>query len=143
MRRFILASLLLLSAVRFATAGDAIWSALVLATNEAKPEAPPPELARFAPRLKHVFGYNQFRLIGSHTEILDDPSEHWLIPSKVFCLKVSEEKRGKGRHLLDIALYQKERTLVTTRAELGDESPLFVRGPQFGEGQLLIVLCVK
>lgn len=134
----------LLFTAQLAAAGDAIWSALVLATNEPKPGSPSAELERFTPRLKNIFGYKHYELIGSHTEALEESrGERWLIPSKIFSLRVSQEKSGKDTHLLDIELYQKDRTLVTTRARLGRDSPLFVRGPSFGTGQLLIVLSVK
>ncbi len=141
--RIAAALFLLVASIGFAEPNDAIWSGLVLATNEAKPTAPPAELAKFAGRLRNFFGYNQFELIGSHTETIDDPSERWLVPSKSFFLCVKMKEGEGGVHLLTLKLYQEKKLLVETQAQLGSESPLFIRGPLYGEGQLLIVLSMK
>lgn len=129
--------------MRTARADEVIWSGLVLATNEAKPMAPPGELTRFAPGLRSVFGYNQIELIGSHLETIDDPAERWLIPSKRFCLRVTAKSSDRGTHLLTIQLFQDDKLLVETKAELNRKSPLFIRGPMYGNGQLIVVLAVK
>lgn len=127
-----------------ARAADAsVWSALVFASNEDHPKSAPAELQKFAAKLESVFGYNQFELIGQHTELMDAPSERWLIPSKDFSLRVaSQTSPGKGFGL-KLELYQEAKQLTKFEARLGPQSPLLIRGPLYAGGQLIIVLLVK
>src|ERR1700723_2889138 len=76
-------------------ADESIWSGLVLATTVDKPREVPPELKKYAGQLKDIFGYNQYELMGQHVESMDNPYEHWLIPSKDFSLRVSARKAIK------------------------------------------------
>ncbi len=128
-------------------ADDKIWSAVVLATDAAKPADAPAELRDFAARLKRVFGYNQFELIGSAVQTIDSADEGWLIPSKTFSLSVkarrSTSKEARGGYLLNLKLFQDKRPLVDTEAKLAPGSPLFIRGPQYGKGQLIFVLQIQ
>ena len=130
-----------------ASAQDKIWSGLVYATNVADPKEPPAELQEFAGRLKRVFGYNQFQLTGSAANAIDADGESWLVPSKSFYLSVkarrASSKEARGGYLLNLQLFQDQRPLVDTEAKLAPGSPLFIRGPQCGKGQLIIVLQVQ
>jgi hypothetical protein len=126
---------------------DRIWSGLVCATNAATPKDPPPELREFAPRLRRIFGYNQFELVGSASNVIDEVGESWLVPSKHFWLGVrarpAAAKEARGGYLLNLQLFQDQRPLVDTEAKLAPASPLFIRGPQYGKGQLIIVLQIQ
>ena len=130
-----------------AAGNDKIWSALVVATNAASPKDPPAELREFAPRLNRIFGYNQFELVGNATEIIDDKIESWLVPSQSFWLGVKARrctsKEARGGYLLNLQLFHDKRPLVDTEAKLAPGSPLFIRGPQYGKGQIIIVLQVQ
>lgn len=126
-----------------AAAEESIWSALVVARNAEHPKEPSPELARFQTRLKNVFGYNEFAVIARYSQVMDDPTERWIILSKVFYLRVAANNAGQNTYLLHLELFQGERMLVETHAKLGRQSPLFIRGPMRGDGQLIIVLLVK
>ena len=120
-----------------------VWSALVLATNNPAPHEPAAELAPLAGKLKNVFGYNQFEVIGSHSEKMDNAQERWLLPSKSFFLHVSSQKVSDAEYLLRLQLYQDKRMLVETKANLSSQSPLFIRGPLYADGQLIIVLLLE
>lgn len=124
-----------------------IWSALILATNDAGAKPAPGELREFAPRLKRVFGYNQFELIGSATNEIGDRAESWLVPSQSFWFGLKARravsKEARGGFLLSLELFQDKRPLVDTDVKLAPGSPLFIRGPQYGKGQLIIVLQVQ
>lgn len=126
---------------------DRVWSALVLATNADDPKPVPAELRAFAPRMKKVFGYNQFELAGSATQEIGDQQESWLVPSKSFWMGLrgrrSVSKEAQGGYLLSLQLFQDNRPLVDSEVKLAPGSPLFIRGPQYGKGQLVIVLQVQ
>lgn len=125
---------------------DKIWSAVILATKPPVPKADPPELSEFVPRLKRVFGYTQYEVIGATTEKIGDKSESWLVPSRNFWLEVKARrvasKEARGGYLLNLHFFQDKRPILETEAKLAPGSPLFIRGPQHGSGQVIIVLQV-
>lgn len=133
--------------LRATTAADKIWSAVVLATNSPSPKEAPAELREFAPRLKKVFGYSQFELIGAAAEKIEEQNESWLVPSQSFWLSVKARramaKEARGGYLLNLQLFHDKRPLLETEAKLAPGSPLFIRGPLYGNGQLIIVLQVQ
>lgn len=126
---------------------DKVWAALVYASNSNEPTAAPPELREFAPRLKRVFGYNQFELKGSAAKPIDADGEKWLVPSQRFWLSVrarrAVSKEARGGYLLNLQLFHDERPIVDTEAKLAPGSPLFIRGPACAKGHLIIVLQVQ
>ena len=97
--------------------------------------------------MKRVFGYNQFELAGSASQKIGDQSESWLLPSKSFWMGMkgrrAVSKEAQGGYLLTLQLFQDTRPLVDTEVKLAPGSPLFIRGPQYGKGQLIIVLQVQ
>jgi hypothetical protein len=119
-----------------------IWSGLVLATNNAHPAQPPERLRTVAGKLKNIFGYNQFEIIGEYSEKMDDPNESWLIPSKDFYLSVKGHTVPGQNYPMKIVLFQNRRRLAELEAHVSAESPLFIRGPLYAHGQLVIVLRV-
>lgn len=126
-----------------ARADDMLWSGLVLATNAKKPRTPEPPLDGLRDRLKKVFGYNQFVLLGQNTKNMSDLDERWLMPSREFFLRVESKDHGKFGHLLDIQFFHEKQPLLETTVRLPPRCPLFIRGPQYGDGQLIIVLLMK
>jgi len=120
----------------------AIWSGLVLATNNPKPAQAPTPLRQFAGKLKNIFGYNQFELVGENSEIMDDPYERWLTPSKDFCLSVKTHNEPAQHYPTKVVLFQNRRRLAEFETHLNSESPLFIRGPLYAGGQLVIILHV-
>lgn len=130
-----------------APAANKIWSALVVATNPENPKAAPAELKEFEKRMSRVFGYSQFELVGSNTQEIGEQGESWLVPSKSFRLGLKARralsKEAQGGYLLNLQLFQEKRPLVETEVKLAPGSPLFIRGPQYGKGQLIIVLQIQ
>lgn len=129
-----------------AQAQEVVWTGVVYASDEAASPAdakPPVQLAGFDQKLKAIFGYNHLRLLSEHREKMDDRKEHWLLPGKRFRICVDSKADPDGEYLLNLHLYERDRLLVQTRAKLGHHSPIFVRGPLCGKGQLVIVLLVE
>ncbi len=135
--------LALLLSVAPAKAAESIWSGIVLATNapQAKGEQSP-EIARLRGKLKSVFGFSQFRLIREHTELIDSPVEHWLLPGKSFSLRVTSVKKEDMGYHLHLQIFQDKQILAETEARLGVQSPVFIRGPLCGRGELVFILVV-
>jgi len=135
---------LVLGDVASAEASQTVWSGLVIANNVARPDPVPAELTRMESTLKELFGYNQFKVIGQSRKSLVTGSEDWLAQSKYFSLHVdSKEGSDKTGYLLDLKLFQEKNLLLETEAKLSKASPLVIKGPQVGDGQLLLLLVVQ
>jgi hypothetical protein len=134
---------LILGGVASAAASQMVWSGLVIANNVAQPDEIPPELNRIEGTLKALFGYNQFKVIGQSRKTLVTGSEDWLASSKYFSLHVDSKGETNAGYLLNLKLFQEKSVLLETEAKLSKASPLVIKGPQVGDGQLLLVLVVQ
>ena len=126
-----------------AHAAHAVWSGLVIAENVPQPAQIPEELTQFEQTLKDLFGYNQFELIGQSNKTLRTGEEDWLAASKYFSLHVDARGENDAGYNLNLKLYKEKDVLLETDANLSRSSPLVIKGPQVGSGQLLLVLVVK
>ena len=130
-----------------AQAEDKIWTAVVLATNAASPKETPKELRESLPKLKRIFGYNQFEIVGSASDKIEDGSELRLMPTQSFWLQAkarrATSKEARGGYLLSLQLFNEKRQLVDTEARLAPGSPLFIRGPEYGKGQIVFALMIE
>lgn len=124
-------------------AAENVWSGIVIARNVAQPEETPPELGRLEQTLKQLFGYNQFKLIGQSRKTLRTGDEDWMASSKYFSLHVDSKGVSRSGYLLDLQLFQEKKLLLETEAKLSRSSPLVIKGPQVGDGLLLLLLVVR
>ena len=124
-------------------AAEKVWSGLVIAENVTEPQPIPAELIRIEGLLKKFFGYNQFKVIGQSQKTLKTGQEDWLATSKFFGLHVDARGETRGGYVLGLKLYKEKELLLETEAKLSKRSPLIIKGPQVGGGQLLLVLVVR
>jgi hypothetical protein len=134
---------LMISGAPVLQAAETVWSGLVMAENVAQPQSIPPELTRIEGSLKRFFGYNQFEVIGQSEKVLKTGQEDWLATSKFFGLHVDAHGESPGGYVLNLKLYKEKELLLETEAKLSKRSPLVIKGPQVGGGQLLLVLVVQ
>ncbi|HJT81332.1 MAG TPA: hypothetical protein VJ719_09060, partial [Chthoniobacterales bacterium] len=123
-------------------AAHLVWSGLIIAQNEENPKPVPSELAPFEQTLKELFGYNEFDIIGQSRKTLSTGQEDWLATSKYFALRVDARGEDDAGYDVNLQLYQDKNLLLETDTKLGQSSPLVIKGPQVGGGQLLLVLLV-
>jgi hypothetical protein len=140
---FIPVSLLIITATPGLQGAEMVWSGLVIAENVAQPQPIPRELSRIEGSLKKFFGYNQFQVIGQSQKTLKTGQEDWLATSKFFGLHVDARGESEGGYVLNLKLYKEKEVLLETDAKLSERSPLVIKGPQIGSGQLLLVLVVE
>jgi hypothetical protein len=134
---------LVMGATASLQAASSVWSGLVIAENVGRPVPIPPELTRIEQTLKELFGYNQFQVIGQSTKTLKTGEEDWLASSKYFGLHVDARGETPAGYLVDLKLYKEDDLLLETETKLSKRSPLVIKGPQVGNGQLLLVLVVQ
>lgn len=137
-----------ISADRAAKDGS-IWGALVFASHattsgDATAEKPVDGFPDLAKRLGKVFPYSKYEVLGQHTQVVFREYESWVVPSKDVFLKVDSKGAAKGGGLnLHVQFWQGQQVLVKTDTLLQPESPLFIGGPKWREGQLIFVLMLK
>ncbi len=130
--------------------GEVVWSGLVMADNAEKPQPVPSELASLEETLKELFGYNQFEIIAQSKTNLRKGDENWDAASKHFKLHVDAQGPSEGGYVVNLKLVQHDDTdppadqvVIDTDTKLSKQSPLVIKGPQIGSGQLLLVLVVR
>lgn len=126
-----------------ARADDQIWSALLLATNEQPPRETPRALKDLAPSIKKIFGYNSLYVLGQKKRELQAGSDTWLVPSDAFFFEVAGVSQEPAHYQMWLNLYRGKELLLSTEARLARGAPLYIRGPQWGAGQLVLVLEVR
>ncbi len=126
-----------------AQATESVWSGLVMANNVPEPTPIPLELNRLEGTLKQLFGYNQFQVIGQSRKTLKSGGEDWEATSKYFSLRVDSKSTSKTSFLLNLQLFQEQKLLLETDAKLSKSSPLVIKGPQVGDGQLVLLLVLE
>lgn len=126
-----------------ARGAETVWSGLVMARNVPQPTPVPAELSGLEGTLKQVFGYNQFQVIGQARKTLTTGTEDWLAKSKYFSLHVDSKTVSNSVYSLNLQLFQEHKLLLETDARLSKRSPLVIKGPQVGDGQLVLLLVVE
>ncbi|MBA2271486.1 MAG: hypothetical protein H0W20_12970 [Chthoniobacterales bacterium] len=144
-RRLLSASvaLLLTLSIAAAQAAGSVWSGLVMATNAPEPTPIPAELNRFESTLKQLFGYNQYQVIGQSRNTLTKGEEDWRATSKYFALQVNSKPAASAAYRLNLQLFQQDKLLLETDADLSKKKPLVIRGPQVGQGQLVLLVVME
>ena|SRR5438477_6821379 len=135
----------------FAKSSEVVWSGLVIAENVAQPQPIPSELSHLEQTLKELFGYNQFEVIGQSRKALRSGEEDWLASSKHFALHVDARGPTEGGYVVNLKLLQRtgaeaeseKQVLLETDTKLSKRSPLVIKGPLVGNGQLLLVLIIQ
>lgn len=137
------------SGPRPATDGK-VWGAVIYATAEAAQltgvkSADAVPVKDLQARLARVFQqWKHFEILGQHNQDVFREYESWVVPSTDLFLKVDSKgpDRGGGIHL-HLQFWRQEQVLLKTDALLRPQSPLFISGPKWRDGQLIFVLLLK
>lgn len=136
----IIGILFLLSLASVDAAGDRIRGVLLLAVSEEPARVVPKELRSVASDLERVFGYNSFYVLGQKKRNLVTGGEEWLIPSREFFFQVRCLEKTDTAYRLRIQLFHEKKLLLSTETLLARDAPLFIRGPEWGRGNLIFLL---
>jgi hypothetical protein len=131
-----------------ATDDEAVaWGGLVFAgpasaSVEGVPEADiPVSFAALELRLRKVFPAERYTLVAQHTETILKDYESWVVPGKELFLKIdSRGPAGGGGTRIDLQVWSGDKILVKTDAVLRPDRLLFVAGPSWRGGRLLIAV---
>jgi len=123
-----------------------VWGALVYASNapETKQQEKAPEFPDLQKRLAKAFPYKNFEVLGQHNQVVFREYESWVVPSRDVFLKLdSKGTNTTGGLNLHVQFWQGQQVLVKTDTMLLPDSPLFIGGPKWRDGQIIFVLLLK
>jgi hypothetical protein len=112
--------------------------------QEEKVAADAAVLASMEGKLKKVFPYSHYHLIGRHTQKVFKEYESWVVPSKDLCLKIdSRGPAAEGGVNVHLQLWQDTKVLVKSDSVLRADKPIFLGGPNWRTGRLIFVVRLK
>lgn len=141
-----LALLLVFSAFSFGAGSAAEKVRVSLYLAEDAPPAPGAVLVpeKLRHRLHEVFGFKHYELMKSQEFELRREWEHWFVPRKDFFLRLEPLPREPGEpRIVDYEIYKDGFIVAKGKFEPHEGTPLFINGPDFHQGRLILVLEAK
>ncbi len=112
--------------------------------QEEKVTADAAMLVSMQDRLKKVFPYSHYHLIGKHSQKVFKEYESWVVPSKDLCLKIDSRGPADGGGVnVHLQLWQDTKVLVKSDSVLLKDKPIFLGGPDWRKGRLIFVVRLK
>lgn len=111
--------------------------AVVLASNGAP--AVDPDLSAWAPKLRQMFKYTTYRLIGRQKKAVgDEPVDFPLAGGKV--LKASQSPSKDGKIRLAVQVLDGSKNLLSTSLAMPKGGNVLLAGPSHQDGVLILIL---
>ncbi len=119
------------------------WGCLLYASNVDKAFELPPRLAYYGGPLRRSLGYSNYRVIAQHEIAVESRAENLLVSAgDIQVLLTSLAPEPDGKYLLELLFAEGAKQVMETQAKVGQGSPLFIRGPEWRDGQIIIVVMV-
>lgn len=118
-----------------------IWAALIYATPEKITTTSHTADKKIIAQLSKAFTGKNFQLLGEHTQHIFSEYESWVVPSKDLFMKIDSKgptnnNDGVNLHL---QLWREKNVILKTDVILRQQ-PIFITGPKWGKGQLIMVI---
>jgi hypothetical protein len=124
-------------------ADDSVWGCLLYASNDGQKTDIPVRLSRYEQRLNTAFGYSKLHLLGEGQTAVKSPDQNWLVFGGDIKIQFTSLQRNEeGQFLVGLEIFQGNKQVVETQARVGRDSPLFIRGPEWRNGKIIIVVMV-
>lgn len=122
-------------------AGEKLHVSLFLGQNEPLPPLVQPAPVRLHQQLEQVFGFHHYRLLKQQDFLLRNEWEQWFMPRRDFFMRIEPLHRGPDEpKMIGYEIYKDGFIVVKGTYELHEETPLFINGPDFHRGRLILVL---
>lgn len=120
-----------------------VWGCLLYASNAPSPVQAPDRINPFDKTLEEETGFkslervgeNQTAMVAGRDGVLTFPGE-----LRVMITNLSQER--DGRLLVALQVYRGTKELLLTQARLRQGVPLFIRGPAWRQGELIIAVVI-
>jgi hypothetical protein len=125
-------------------AADALFGWLLYASNDGQSGAIPESLAKFNRRLPQALGFSSLRVIADGQTTVDAQGQRILIFSSEIKIMITSLSRGPNNtYLASILFFQSGQPELEAQVKVSRNSPLFIRGPDWRDGQLIIAVMVR
>ena len=122
-------------------AAGKIWIGLYLAENRPTPAGVTVAPEQLHQRLHEVFGFKHYELIKGQEVGLRNEWQQWFVPRQDFFIGVVPLKREPGQpRSIEYEIYKDGFIVAKGKYQPRDGTPLFINGPDFNQGRLIIVL---
>ena len=93
--------------------------------------------------MSRAFGYSRFCVIAQRQKALQAQKETGLIFSDdLRIVLVSMSNVSEDQYLISLLVVEGAEPIMETQARVSRDSPLFIRGPDWRDGQIIIVVMV-
>jgi hypothetical protein len=128
-------------------AGQAVWGCLLYASNgraaEKTPTQIPPRIRSYDERLEKLLGYAALETLGQGETIVAPNTPSSIVFHGNIRVELTGLTRQPGEHyLVGLRLFLGDHQLIETQAKVTRGSPLFIRGPLWRDGQLVVAVMV-
>jgi hypothetical protein len=121
-----------------------VWGCLLYASNDKTQGELPASLSRYYERLHESLGYSAFRVVAQGETVLKPGQENWLkVGTDIRVLLYSVSRTGRGEYTMTLQVFDSGKPLIETQARVNRGSPLFIRGPAWHAGQLVLAVMVE
>lgn len=119
------------------------WGCLLYASNAGKAFDLPPPLSGYDAPLRRSLGYSNYRVIAQREIAVENPAQNRLVSAgDIHVLLTSLSLEPDGKYLVNLLFIEGTKQVMETQAKVGQGSPLFIRGPEWREGQIIIVVMI-
>jgi hypothetical protein len=126
-----------------AQAAETFWACLIYASDAGQGNSLPQRLSGYDARMSSAFGYSRFCLMAQRQTPLQAQKEAGLVFSDdLKIVLTSLTGVSDGKYLIKLLFVEGEQPVIETQARVSRDSPLFIRGPNWRDGQIIIVVMV-
>ena len=126
---------------------ESVWGCLLYASNDRATEKVqtqiPAQIRDYDERLEKLLGYGSIQTLGQGETVVEPNRPSSIVFHGNIRVELTGLTRQPGEHFLVVLrVFQKDRQLIETQANVTRGSPLFIRGPLWRSGQLVVAVMV-
>jgi hypothetical protein len=119
------------------------WGCLLYASNSGRALELPPRLDAYEVPLRRSLGYSNYRVIAQREVVLINQPQNLLVSAgDIQVILTSLSMAPDGKYLVGLLFVEGTKEVMEAQAKVALGSPLFIRGPDWREGQIIIVFMV-
>ena len=126
---------------------ESVWGCLLYASNDHGAEKTDPQIPaqirNYDERLEKLLGYASIETLGQGETVVESDKPSSIVFHGNIRVELTGLTRQPGEHFLVVVrLFRKDHQLIETQASVTRGSPLFIRGPLWRSGQLVVAVMV-
>src|SRR4030088_28093 len=126
---------------------ESVWGCLLYASNDRATEKVqtqiPAQIRDYDERLEKLLGYGSIQTLGQGETVVEPNRPSSIVFHGNIRVELTGLTRQPGEHFLVVLrVFQKDRQLIETQHNATRRSPLFIRGPLWRSGQLVVAVMV-